>query len=328
MAQAIVEDFEEFAFHDPDLDVDIPVRVPKKFAESAKRGYGRRAYHDRSITYLKNADPVLRPLIEDGRINALLPLIQAALANPAYGEYVAGGYERLRKGQPLIEQAIDEAKAAHQQAAAAPADIQFDVNDPLADLGRPYVAPLQSRLDETSSRLAAYEQERQKAIETQQQQAELAQRQNEAFRSAHADLTNLAPDLFNVQQGVNDQNFQRALRYAHEAGYTNQYDLRAAVVFGGQAIYAMEQERRMATGSPAAAALAQTDANLVDAARREAAATARTVSGGKTAGIPQPQQVPPKPTPKNPDGTLKPKDKFISEITAWHQTYDPRFQSA
>src|SRR5271165_4847158 len=115
-AEAIVDafaDYDEFEFTDPDHDdLKIPIRVTKQYGEIVKRGYGRRSAYDREMSYFKNAE-ALKPLIADGRLNRLMPLITAALNDPqGYGEYVYQGFLRAQQGLPLIEQARQQAVVA------------------------------------------------------------------------------------------------------------------------------------------------------------------------------------------------------------------------
>lgn len=312
VAQAIVDDYGEFEFEDPDLGTKFTMRAPKQFVETAKRGYGRRTALDRAMSNYKNADPVFRSMVEDGRLNKLLPLIQAALDNKEYGEFVTQGFQRLQQGVPLIEQARAEAAAAGAAAIAAPEE-----SNPFVD---PEVVSLRDRTAAMERDWQAFQAERQQQTQTQAQHREQTARNTSLMAGAHQDLAAAYPGVFNAQLGDQDPAWKAAYEYAKDAGYLQRYDLRAAIVFGGQGWRQLEAERIAATASPAAAALATVDARMLDTARREAAGSAATVSGGGV-GQAQPIPTPPKPGTKNPDGSMKDQGTYMAEVQAWHQQY-------
>jgi hypothetical protein len=313
VAATAAEEYEEFEFEDPDLGAKFTMRAPKQYAEFARRGYGRRTAYDKAISYLKNADPVFRSMIEDGRVNKLLPLIQRALEDPAYGEYVTSGFQRSTQGLPLVEQAVVEAARA---GAAAAAPVIEDIN-PFVD---PEITTLRQRTEAIEREWQAEKAARQEQTQTAQQRDAAMRRNITLMQGAHQDLAASYPGTFRPDLGDQDPAWKAAYKYAQDAGYLNRYDLRAAIVFGGQGWRSLEAERLAATSSPAAAALGQMDAQLVDAATREAAAAARTVAGGavaQTVAAP----IPPKPVPKNPDGSMKTKEEFMGQVLHWEQTY-------
>lgn len=313
VAEAIAEEWERFEFEDPDLGTKFTLQAPKQFADVAKRGYGRRTAYDKAISYLKNADPVFRSMIEDGRINQLLPLIKAAMENKEYGEFVTGGFQRLQQGVPLVEQARIEAAAAGAATVAAPAPD----DDPFRD---PEVVTLRERTAAMERDWQAFQAERAETKQTQQQQQQAAKRNMEQMAGAHQDLAQSYPGVFNVALADKDPAWTAAYNYAKDAGYLQRYGLREAIIFGGQGWRAQESERLAATSSPAAAALGQLDNVLVNNARREAAAGAATVSGGAVSHA-APTPVPAKPGTKNADGTMKDQGVYMAEVQAWHQQY-------
>lgn len=321
VAQQIADEWDEFEFEDPDLNTKITMRAPKQYAEVVKRGYGRRAAHDRAISYAKNADPILRQMIEDGRINQVLPLIRAAIEDNEYGQFVAEAYQRRQRGESLLQQAIRE----HQAPVANPPQqvdlAALETQDPfLAEQVRPIVAPLMAEIQTLKSGYQTWEQQRQAqeqaAREAQQRSIQIA---NE-LRGAHEDLAAMYQGRFSTERGPNDPLWQTANQIAREGQYCERYGYRAGMIFAGQAAVAMEQERLAATQSPTAQVLQQAEARLLTAAQSEAARSAQTVSGGGP-GASAPAPIPPKPTPKNPDGTLKPKDEYLAAVAAWHQQY-------
>ena len=324
VAQAVVDewaDAETFEFEDPDLDVKIPMRVPKQYAQSAKRGYGKMAAYDRAISYLKNAEPALRPLIESGQLNQLLPLIQTALQDPEFGDFVVKGYQRRQQGLPLIEQARQEAAVA----GAAPQYVQQAPGQgPLVDESQldPFFAeqlrPVLSTVQTLQQQIEADRRARAEADERQrqtvaQQQAE-SQRINSEVAAAHRDLATMYPNLVRLDLGARDPYLERAINYARDAGYVARYGIAAGIVFGAQQVAALEAERQAATASPAAAALNHAEnAQLTDLARQQAAAASRAVGSGA------PMQVPPPAPPQRPgtmgaDGKRKPADQYLREM--------------
>lgn len=315
-AAQLVDDYEEFEFEDPDLSTKFKIKAPKQYLEIAKRGYGRRTTYDRAVSFLKNADPALRPLIEDGRMNRILPLLQRALEDEAFGNYVFDGYNRSTKGLPLVEQAVREIQAQTPPATEPGFDPSLDpfgVNEQLK--------PVLSQFEQLNQKFQTWEQ--QQATQTQQQQ-ETARRQQAwqaNMKGGHEELASMYPDMFDARRGDQDSGYLRAYQCAQDAGYFQRYaDPKAALVFGGQLAAQMEAERRAATQSPTAAALAAVDTALLGAAHTEAASAARAVSGGGAASAPL-TAPPAKPATTNPDGTLKSREQYMAETLDWEQRY-------
>jgi hypothetical protein len=313
-AEDLWADAEEFEFDDPDLDVKIPMRVPKKFATPARRGYQRRSTFDREWQWLKNAEQTLGPLVRDGRINNILPLIQAALDDPdGYGAYVAQGYERRRQGLPLIEQARQEAVAAGAaQVAPPPLDPALDPDPFFAEQLR----PVMSRVDEINQRLEREERARQADAERQRQQQTEAQRVAQDMEWAHHDIAQRYPHQTNIALQSKDPFYEKSVRYAIDAGYVRTYGWRAGILLGSDQVANIEAERLAATASPAAAALNGLDAQQQEIARRQAASASRTVGTGAPAQAPA---APPPQRPSNyrPDGSLKKPDEFLRDNQRW-----------
>lgn len=323
LADAFAE-YEEIEVEDADLETKYPIRVPKAYATSAKRGYGRRSTFDRGMSYLKNAEPVLRDLIANGQINQLLPLIQRALNDPAYGDYVLNGYQRAQQGLPLIEQARQEAAAAAVAPPPPATDPAFSgFQDPF--LGE-QMAPVLQRLDtlqqridrEDADRRTAAESERQRQVQQQQQNQRAAQ----DMQLAHQDIARIYPEA-RVDLGAKDPLWVKAVQYAKDAGYVDAYGLRAGIVFGAQQAAAIEAERLAATGSPAAAAIAQMEGVQMNLARSQAAAASRTVgAGAPTQAAPAPP--PREPATKNPDGSMKRPEVYMREMQQYlNATHQP-----
>jgi hypothetical protein len=311
VAEAIAEKMAEFTFHDPDLDMDIPISVPERFAESAKKGYTRRTTYDKSVSYLKNAEPVLREMIEDGRIQRLMPFLQRAIQDPEFAQAVSDVYTRRVAGQPMLEAAVREIQAA--PPAGAPATEAYV--DPFVD---PQVAELRTQTAELLAWRRAQEEQQRTTQQTQAQRDEQQRRNNGLLAAGHRDLANAYPGIFKPELGERDPAFIAAMDYARRAEYTNNYDLRAALVFGGQGWRQIEAERAAATGSTAASALAAVDTRLVEAASREARNAASTVAGGAIATTTA-VQPPPLPKTTMPDGSLN--VNYMRDKIAWEQQY-------
>ncbi len=301
-------EFEEFEVEDPDLNIKYPVRVPKQYLTSAKRGYPRRADYDRFRQRLGDVEPVLGPLIRDGRIKQVIPLIERALADPQYGDYVWNGYQRAQAGLPLIEQAAAQAAQMAQQATPQIPGQEAFV-DPLVEGA---VAPLRAQIEQMNSRFQSIEQQREaaeRATYQQQQQRETALRE---INGAHRDLVAMYPGQFNPDSGVRDPELDKAFGYAQQAGYIEHYGLRSGIIFGAQKLQEIEAERLAATASPAAAALNMNE-KAVELARRQAAQAAQAAGGGAPMQAPAPAQRV-KPSRINPDGSLKPVDQLMREM--------------
>lgn len=306
-AEAIADDLwaemDEFTFADPDIETEIPIRVPKKYAETVKRGYGRRAALDREIRYAKEAEPVLRQLISDGTIHNVLELIQFARDNPEYGQLVTGAFNRAKQGLPLIEQAkIEAAASAIAPPPAAVPDALPSEDDPFGFSAM--VNPLRKEIETLQQRIAREDAERQATVaRAAQQQQQNAQRDAEV-RAAHADLARAYPGHARLDLGPSDPFFQKAVAQARTAGYGEAYGLRAGIVFGAQMAMQIEQERLSATSSPTADALRTAENQHGELARREAAAASRKVGAGAAMHA-APPPLPARPTSFRPDGSLK-----------------------
>jgi hypothetical protein len=313
-AQAVADafaEFEEFEVEDADLDLKYPIRVPKQYATSAKRGYPRRASYDRSVSWLKNAEPILKQMVEDGRINQVLPLIKAAIENDAYGNYVAQGYERMQKGLPLIEQARQEAEAAGRPAEQATFDLEAE--DPFfAERVRPILA----KYETLEQKFQAMETERQQQAQRQRDQQRSNAERGQQMALAHADLHQMFPQVYSGDLNRDQSTWQRVVQYAKEAGYVDAYGIRAGLLFAGQTIQQIDQERIAATGSPAVAAMTQAESRNLELARTQAAAASRTVGAGAQGQSAPPLRLNP-PSTKNPDGSLKPLEQFVREQQAY-----------
>jgi hypothetical protein len=310
---AAIEEMAEFNFRDPDLDIDIPIRVPKKYEETVKRGYGRRTDIDRTRTYLKEAEPTLRPLIEDGRLRRIMPILQRATEDEEFARYISAGYDRRIAGLPMVQEAVREITATAPPAPAAPEFV-----DPFVD---PQLVDLRTRTEANERYLTELRQREERQQQSQRQRDEQVRRNNAAMVAAHQDLARMYPGVYRPELTDKDPAWASTWDYARQSGYFESFsDLRAALIFGGQGWRALEAERAAATQSPAASALAAMDTRLLDAATREARDAASTVSGGSVATSTMPAP-PAKPSTTGPDGKLKDHGQYMNEVLAWERAY-------
>lgn len=319
-AQKLIdEEYEDWEFEDPDLSRDgtivkIPLKYPKKFATQIKRGYPRRADYDRLRTRLGEAEPTLRPLLENGSIKQILPVLEFALQNQEYGNLMWQAYERAQKGLPLID-VPRETRPVQQEQQIQPGQEQFI--DPL----------LESQLNPLRTELQTLQQERateraQREENARRQQAQTVQLQAKANRlmQAHQDLAQMYPGKFNTTLGANDPGWMQATKYANEYGYNVSFeDPRAAVIFGAQAWLQDEAERVAATASPAATALNSVNERTVEMARQEAARAASAVGGAGTQAVSPPPK-PKVPSRVNADGSLKDARTHLLEMAAYNES--------
>lgn len=293
-AQAILDrpdpwaDYEEVEIEDADLGTTYKVRAPKAEAAAVKGGYMRRADYSRKTMFLGDLKKTFEPLVGDGRLKAILPLIERAVADPEYGNFVVDAYNRRIAGQPLTpaQAAAAEAGAAVQAAAApaAPVTQLTEAEDPfLAEALRPY----NERLGQVTSLV-----ERMAAQETARAaQEDLGRRQYEqrvaVGNQAYAALCQRYGDEFSGDQQKDSAAFMRAVNYGRDSGIFQQYGENPASIV--LAYEDLRRARQEATASPAVAAVnAATE-------RRVASANAASVAPGTPAAAPQRKVVPPPP---------------------------------
>ena len=266
-AEAILErpdpmaDYEEVEYQDPDLDKTFKVRVHKDDANAVKRGYMRQADYTRKTMGLAAVRKDLQPLIDSGQITQLLPLIQRALSDPEYGNFVVDAYQRRMQGlslTPAQAQAAQAVQAVTEQ--AAPPPVLSENEDPFM---AQVLAPFKERIDKAvtlAERLAAEQDARVASERAAQQQS--AHRANIAYQ-AHQELWRRFPDAFNGDINHDNAEFTRAINYARDSGYLQSYgENPLAVVL---AYEDLRNSRAEAAASPAAAAIEQAQARQVAA---------------------------------------------------------------
>jgi len=318
-ASAILDDWAdaEDVEYEGDGGAKFTVRAKKGEAEQVRRGYMRRAQYDRSTSYLNNYRETLEPLIANGRLQQIMPLLQRALQDPEYGEFVAEAYNRRVKGEPLTPQ-----QAQVLQAVGVPTNAAQSTGNPAEEYGLeadPYLAealrPMSNELAELRTWRAQQTQQAQQATDQQRRvQADQAQRANEV-QWGHYDLVQQFPGRFTGDLERDNAALQPIFRYAQESGYVQSYGIRAAIVLAAKAL----AEERADTGSPAAAVLSQIDRAQLAAANAQAGA-ARSVGGGGTAAVaPRRRQAPPAPAMTDANGKRKPAKIWAEEMSAYQQ---------
>ena len=88
-------------YADPDTEKTYKFRTLKGQGDLAKRGFMRQADYTRKTMFLADARRDLEPLIADGRLKAIQPLLRRALDDPEFGNFVVDAYNRRLAGQPL-----------------------------------------------------------------------------------------------------------------------------------------------------------------------------------------------------------------------------------
>ncbi len=289
------------------------VRAPAAQAENVRRGFLRRSTFDRNATWMGRARPALEPLVTSGQIDPIIPILQRALADQEFGEFVTQAYNRRLTGMPLAPTtpaAVAPTVAQPVQPAAVPGGYEPgpDADPFYAEAVRPYIAPLQGELRETRDELAKMRQERE-----QTQQREAAQRQQyqqnaQAVQFAHQDLAGRYPGEWSGDLARDKAAFDMAVAYARDAGFVQAYGLRGGIVMAAERI----REDRADSASPAAALVNALDRTTLAAAAAQAGA-ARSVAGGSPTTIPAPRRAPQAPNPLRADGTRKTAREFMVE---------------
>jgi len=292
-AQAILDrpadDFEEVEYEDPDLDQKFTVRVPKDSAAAVRNGYMRRADYSRKTMFLGDLRKTVEPLVGDGRLKAILPLIQRALEDPEYGNFVVDAYNRRIAGQPLTP-----AQAAAAQAGAAVAAAAAPAGPPVAPLTEaedPFLAealkPYNDKLGQVTNLVEkmAREEEQRRTAET--NAAREYQYRVNVGNQGYAALVQRYGDEFSGDPERDKNSFMRAINYGRASGLFEQYgETPSSIVL---AYEDLRREREAASASPAVAAVAAATEKKV------AAANAAAVATGTPAAAPHVKKVPPPP---------------------------------
>lgn len=287
-------EFDEIEYADPDTEKTYKFRTLKGQGDLAKRGFMRQADYTRKTMFLADARRDLEPLIADGRLKAIQPLLRRALDDPEFGNFVVDAYNRRLAGQALTPAQAAAADAVQATQPQRPAQETIPMLTPpedpfMAQAVEQYMAPFKDRIEQAvtaAEKFAAREDARDAAERLQQQQ--MTHRANVAYQ-AHQELARRFPDTFSGDINRDGTEFGRAIAYARDSGYVQSYgENPLAIVL---AYEDLRNARAEAAASPAAAVIAQTEAN----ARKVASANAGAVPSGAPATNTAKKVVPPPP---------------------------------
>lgn len=309
-------DYEDVEYEDEDLGTKYTVKARKAEAKAVKDGYVRRSMWNRQINYARKASPVIEKLIANGQLEQILPLLQRALDDTEYGQFVVDGYNRRVSGKPLIEQAIAEAQAAGRQAAPqydeALAGYNTDVDPFFGKVINDTISPLAKQLTEVRTEFQAFQQQQVAQAQQQARQAQIQAQRVAEFQGAHQDLHQRYPDEFTGNIEADNARMVPIAKYARESGYIDTYGLRSGMILAAGDLRAARADGN----SPAAEMVAQIDQVAIKAAQQQAA-NARTVGSGNANA---PRQAPPAPPQKvsttHPNGKRKTADEFLRDAIA------------
>jgi hypothetical protein len=279
-------DYEDIEVQDPDLDKTFTIRAPKADANAVRNGYLRRADYSRKTMFLADTQKVLEPLVADGRLRNILPLIQYAIEHPEFGNFAADAYNRAIRGLPLTEAQTQAATAAAAAAPAAAAPVA-----PLTEAEDPFLAealkPYNDKLGQVTNLVEkmAREEEQRRTAET--NAAREYQYRVNVGNQGYALLTQRYGDEFSGDPERDKNSFMRAVNYGRASGLFDQYGESPATIV--LAYEDLRRAREEASASPAVAAVAAATE------RKVASANAAAVSTGTPASAPQVKKVPPPP---------------------------------
>jgi hypothetical protein len=309
-------DFETLTFEHDDGS-KYQVRARRAEAKQIERFNRRQAQVDRHASWLSRYRPTLEPLIVEGRLDPILPVLQRALADNDFGNAVIEMFNRRAMGQPMYPQAAAPAAPAGAPPAGAPAPaaaLQIpEITDPyVAEVIAPVLATVQQQFGALQARLDTYESTGREQQQRAAAAAEQQRQRNLQVWQGHQDLARMYPTEFTGDPVRDQAALTPILRYAREGGYVEQYGPRAGVVLAAQQYRA----ERADTASPAADMLAAIDRTTLQAAGVQAGA-ARSVAGGTAAVQPARRALPKPPDIHDAQGRRKDPRTFMAEQQAY-----------
>jgi hypothetical protein len=305
-------DYEELEYEDPTLDKKFTVRAPKEIAQQVKSGYMRRADYTRKSMFLGKAREALEPLVADGTLQNLLPLITMGVRDPEFAQFVAEAAQRRAQGQPLIPQQAAPQQQPTQNGAPQPPPIPV-----LSAEEDPYMAqvynPLAQRIEEVTNLVQGLAQtENQREAQRAGAEREMQRRTN-IMMSAHQELARRFPDEFTGDITRDNERFQHAANLARDYGYASIYPdnpLTLAMAWGDY-----RREREEASASPAVAAVAQAAAVERQVITQNAAA----VPAGTHSAPAQPAPKKPVPPPTRVNGAPVPPKVYAQQVAQYQR---------
>ena len=314
-AGAILDEWDDVEY-EGDGGAKYTVRAKKADAENVRRGFMRRANYDRAMSYTNKYRSTLEPLIVDGRLEPIMPLMQRALQDEEFGAFVVEAYNRRIAGQPLTQQQAQVLQAVTQPQANS--SVPAEAIDGYGLESDPWLAqaigPIATQMKTMQSRMDAQDQARQ--TEDTRQRASYAQQQQQAqqIEAAHMDLVRRYPNEFSGDLNRDNARLQPIFKYAQEAGYVQAYGLQGAIVLAAQAI----AEERAYGGSPAAGIVQQIDRATMAAAQSQAGA-ARSVGGGAPVVTARRARPVARPEVNDANGKRKPPRQYAEEIQRYNE---------
>lgn len=306
------EAFEEIEYEDPTLEKKFKVRVPKDDAKLIKGGYMRQSDYSRKTMQLAAARNALLPLIEDGSIANVLPLIQMGVKDREFAQFVAEAAQRRARGEPLTPaQAAVTTPAATPPAVAPDLNLGADADPFMAQVLKETLTPYKQQLDEVQSlvrSVAATEEQRVAA-----QQA--AQRENDRrigiMVQSHQALAQWFPGEFTGDINQDGELFQRVANYARESGFAQAYpDNPLAMAMAWRQYH---DSRADAASSPAVAAVEQAAVE-----RKVALSTAAAIPSGSPQTAPS-RKAPPQPPQTRVNGVPVPPKQYAESVIAYRR---------
>lgn len=301
------------------------VRAKKAEAKQVERFNRRQAQADRAANYLGKYRQTLEPLILSGQLDAIQPIINRALVDKPFGEFIAQAFNRHLSGLPL-NAAPTPAPMQQQAPPAAAVPQPFTppaIEDPyIAEQLRPFFdqfGQIAQQNTQLQNRLSDWETQ-QRTLAQQQAARQQEQRQREeAVKTGHQWLAFDHPDRFKGDLVADKAEFDRVWRYATDGGYVNgdPNNMVMGMRLAAQRYYADRAEM----GSPAAEIINHVDQATLRAAQAQAA-SARAVSGSGGTVATQRKVAPTPPARKDASGKMKPIQQYMDEVQAYRASLE------
>lgn len=293
------------------------VRAKKGDAPQIERFNRRQAQVDRHASWMAKYRPTLEPLISEGRLDPILPVLQRALGDKDFGDAVVEMYNRRVTGAPLFPTAAappagaPPASAPPAGAPPAAALVIPEITDPyIAETMAPVFASFQAQFAAQQARLDGWENKQTTTAREQQERANAERARNHQVYLGHQDLARKYPTMFTGDVAKDQAALTPIFRYAREGGYTETYGARAGVLLAAEAY----MQSRAETGSPAADMLNTIDRTMLAGAAAQAGA-ARSVGGGSAAIPPARRPTAPiQPSPFDASGKRKDTRTHMAEL--------------
>jgi hypothetical protein len=314
--EAVIDDIWKEAVDAKYLDddgVEVPIIVPKQFADRVGNALARRAVMDRNNHFLGKHRQNFEAMFSDGSIDNVMPVIELGNRDVEFRNYVLDGARRRMAGLPLT-QAI--AAEAQRTVATPPARPKFDAAAEIARIDadeeideytkigmKKFLVPMMERnaqLEEQVGQVTSAQQT--VAAADQERQAGL-----NALANAHRELVEVFPGEFTGNAEQDGPKVGAIYNYAMSAGYFRRYadpatgrvDARQLPIIFIKAKRAMEADvPAIGVTTPAAAATATAVATppstlasvtaqaIVDARRRAAQEVGAAAVGGSSTSTP------------------------------------------